>query len=428
MKFDVEELSATKKKIKVEISAEDVDRALEKAYVDLNANVKVDGFRPGKAPRSILEKRYSESVEADVLEKLVPQYYYQAVSEAKAVPVETPTFEEKELKVKKGQPLTFTALVEVRPEFELAEYKGVAIKDEKPEVTEEELSEALEEIREVHSTLETIDEDRPAQKGDHVIIDFEGFVDGKPLEGGKAENYALALGTGTFIPGFEEQLEGAKSGEEREVNVRFPDDYKSKDLAGKDAVFKVKVGELKKKVKAELDGELAKDLGLGSTLEELKEKVSSDLRGYKEQGAGYRQKEEIVQELLKRNTFELPESLVEKELRALVIRKHQDLLRSGQTPSQAGFDLKAFEAETRPKAEERVKTALILAAVAEKEGISVSDGELESGLRRMAAEMGTTPQRIKELYEKKEGNLESIRAAMGEEKVLDFLLKEAHKI
>ena len=428
MKFDVEELSATKKKIKVVIPAEEVDKALDKAYVELNAQVKVDGFRPGKTPRSILERRYSESVEADVLEKLVPHYYYQAISESKAVPVETPAFEEKELKLKKGQPLTFTAVVEVRPEFELAEYKGVEVKDEKPEVTDEELDEALEEIREVHSTLETVEEDRPAQKGDHVIIDFEGFVDGKPLEGGKAENYALPLGTGTFIPGFEEQLEGAKTGEERELDVRFPDDYKNKELAGKDAVFKVKVGELKKKVKAELDGELAKDLGLGSTVEELKEKIKNDILGYKERAVGYRQKEEIVQEILKRNTFELPESLVEKEVRALVIRKHQDLLRAGQTPSQVGFDLKAFEAESKPKAEERVKTALILAAVAEKEDISVSDSELEAGIRNMAVEMGTTPQRIKELYEKKEGNLESVRAAMGEEKVLDFLLKEARKV
>lgn len=423
MKLDVENLGATKRRLKVEIPHEEVDAALENAYKELNKGVKVPGFRPGHVPRGILEKRYGESVEAEVAEKLVPRFYFKAVEEAGVFPVDSPSFEDKSMKLKKGQSLTFTATVEVRPDFTLAPYRGIEITAEELAVTDEELAEALEEVRDVHSTLETVEEDRPTAKGDYLVIDFEGFVGDKAIEGGRAENYTLHLGSGTFIPGFEEQLEGKTRGA-AEVKVRFPDDYKNKELAGKDAVFKVALKEIKKKVLPELDDELAKSLGLGQTLDEMKEKLKKDILGYKERGLKSRQKDMIMKELARMNQFELPASMVEKEFRALATRRYQDMV---QTGGGSGFDMKAFEAEARPAAEERVKVTLILSEIADKEGISVSDAELEAGIRKLAAESGYNPQRIRELYEKRDGSLEGLRGIITEDKVLEFLLAEAKK-
>jgi len=433
MKLAVEELGATKRRLKVEIPGEDINAALDKAYKDLQKTAKVDGFRPGHTPRGILEKKYAENVQADVMEKIVPQYYFKAVEEAKIFPVDNPDFEEKELKLRPGQPLSFTATVEVRPDFELATYKGIPIKEEPLEVTDEEMAEAMEEMRDVHSTLESVEEDRPAAKDDFVVIDFEGFIDGKPFDGGKAENYTLGLGSGRFIEGFEEQLTGMKKGADVLVNVRFPDDYKSKELAGKDTEFKVKLKEIKKKVLPEPDDEFAKDLRMGETLAEMKEKLKEELLSYKRRGLAGRQKDLIIKELIKANQLELPPSMVEKELRALIIRRHQERLQAlqsgqaGDSQADKGFDIKEYEAEARPKAEERVKVTLILAAIADKEDIRVSEAEVEAGIRRLASETGYSPTAIKELYQKRDGSLEGLRGIIGEDKVLEFLLKEAKK-
>ncbi len=427
MKFDVEELGATKRRLKIEAPPEDIAAALDRAYKELNKTVKIDGFRPGKAPRSIIEKRYSESVEADVLERVVQESYVKAVEGSGIYPVANPTIAEKSLKLKKGEPLAFTAEVEVRPDYTLSEYKGVEVKDEPVDVTEKELDEAIEELRQMHSTLETVEEDRPAKADDHVLIDFEGFLGDKPIEGGKAENYTLHLGSGTLIPGFEEQVEGMEKGTDRSINVKFPDDYRDKQLAGNDVVFKIKLKEIKKKVLPEVDGEFAKDLRLGDNVEGLRDRLKADIISYKKLDQAALQKREIIKALLEKNQFELPESLVEREVRSLVLRRHQELIKSGQTPKEAGFDLKAFQDEAKPLAEEKVKTSLILTAIAEKEGITVSDQELERYIRAMSAETGYPPDEIKKLYQKKEGGLDTIRAALGEEKVMDFLLQEAKK-
>jgi len=427
MKFEMEGLGATKKRLKIEIPPEEIATALDEAYKELNKSVKVDGFRPGKAPRGILEKRYNDTVEAEVLERIVPQMYIKAVDEAKIYPVANPSITETGLKLKKGEALIFTAEVEVRPEFDLTEYKGIEIKDEPVEVTDQELAEAIEEMRGMHSTLDTVAEDREAKMGDHTLIDFEGFMDGTAIEGGKAENYTLELGSSTLIPGFEEQVVGMKKGENKELQVKFPDDYRNKELAGKDVVFKVALKDIKKKVLPELDGEFAKDLGLGATVEELKDRLKKDIATYKQHNMASQHKREIVKVLLDKCQFELPASLVEKEVRQMVLRRHQELLQSGQTPKEAGFELKAFQDEAKPLAEEKVKTSLILTAIAEKENVTVSDREIDRYLQGMAAETGYGVDEIKKLYQKREGGMDTIRAVLGEDKVLEFLLKEAKK-
>ncbi|MBI5696576.1 MAG: trigger factor [Nitrospirae bacterium] len=427
MKLDVEDLGATKKRLKVEIPADAIKAAIEEAYKEVGKTAKVDGFRPGKAPRHILVKYYSDSVEANVIERIVPEYYGKALDEADLTPIDRPHIEEGSLKIKKDQPLTFTATVEVKPVIVLGEYKGITVKDEPLEVSDSDMDEALAELRSMHSTLETVEEDRASVKGDFVVIDFEGFKDGEPIQGGKAENYPLELGSSSMIPGFEENLEGAKKGETREFTVRFPEEYRNKDLAGAEATFKAAVKELKSKVLPELDDELAKDLGIGQTLAELKDKVREDILMMKKRGVAQKQKEEIVRELVRLHDFELPPTLVEKEFRSMMVRRYQEVVGNGMPTGKASEELKEFEPRAKAIAQDRVKTTLVLSAIADKEGIKVTEKEMEAGIRMIAAETGHTPQQVMEMYKKREGGLEDLAAMIGEDKSLDFVLSHAKK-
>ncbi len=428
MKFEVEDLGATKKRLKVEISADDVEKALNKAYAELNKSVKIEGFRPGHAPKGILEKRYGKGVEADMLEKLIPAHYFQAAQEAGIIPVDNPKFDEGNFEIKKGQPISFVAEVEVRPEIALSEYKEIEVPEEELTVSEEEVSEALEELRDVNSTLETLVEDRPSVDGDYAVIDFEGFVGGAPIQGGKAENYALNLGSGSFIPGFEEQITGMKKGDEREIKVTFPENYKNRELAGKEAAFKIKLSEIKKKVLPALDDDFAKDTRIASTLEEMKAAVREDILAHKRRGLIEKQKDKVMEELGKRNDFELPASLVDREFKALQARHRRELLSSGMKAEEAGEEMKRFEEEAKKAAADRVKVSLVLATISDREGIIISDAELEVGIHRLAAQTGQSAKDLKELYLRREGGLEALRGMLGEEKVLEFVLSQTKKV
>ncbi len=427
MNLEVEELSSTKRRLKVEIPADAIDEALGSAYRELGRTAKIDGFRKGKAPRHILEKWYGESVNSDVVQKLVPEFYIKAVEETKLKPVASPSIEEAGLKIKKGQPLRFSATVEVQPEFELAEYTGIEVDDEKLKVTDEDINAAIEEMRDMHSTLEAVEEDRPAKKGDFVVIDFEGFVDGEAFDGGRAENYTLELGSGRFIEGFEDQVAGARKGEDLEVKVKFPDEYRNEKLAGKDATFKVKVKELKAKVLPKLDDEFAKDLGLGDTVDELRKKTSEDIKKAKEQDLYGRRKSQIIKALAESNRFDVPLSLVDAEYRSMMMRQYQDIVNSGMTPQQYGFDPKDFEQRFRPIAEDRVRTSMVISKIAEKENIQISDSELEAFLEKISSETGHSVREIKEMYKKRESGMDELRIAAEEDRVMELLLSKSKK-
>ena len=427
MKFEIEELAKTRKRLKVEISAEDINTALNKAYAELNKSVKIEGFRPGHAPRGILEKKYGKSVEADVIERIIPVNYLQAVRESGIVPVDEPKFSENDFRIKKGEPLSFTAEVEVRPDISL-NYSDIEVPEEELSVSDEELSSALEELRDVNSTLEAVAEDRPAAEGDFAVIDFEGFINGAPIPGGKAENYPLNLGSGSFIPGFEEQATGMKKGEEKEITVTFPESYKSADLAGKEAVFKIALKDIKKKILPELDDEFAKDTRIAESLEEMKAKVREDILGIKRRNQAERQKDRIMEELGKRHDFELPQSLVDRETGSLKAKKRRELMSSGLKPEEAGAEMKRFEEEAVKMASERVKVSLVLAAISDREGVRVSDQELDLGIQRLAAQTGHNPRDLKELYMRREGGMEALRGMLGEDKTLELVLSQAKRV
>jgi trigger factor len=423
MKFEIESLSDTRKRVKVEVPAEDVTASLDKAYNKLNKTVSVPGFRPGKVPRAILEKKYGKEVEQEAIERIVPEYYFRAITEAKLNPVDNPKFDEK-FDITAGQPINFSCSVDVRPEFTLAEYKGIEVAVEEPVVTDEEMDRALEQIAEANSSLEPVTEDRPAANGDFVVIDFEGFLGETAFKGGKAEKYPLELGGGAFIPGFEEQVIGMKKGDNREIKVTFPSEYRNTELAGKEVTFKVVANDIKKKVKAELTDDLAKRSGMGDTLEHLRDRIREDILGYKKRGVATRQKDQILKKIAEINSMPLPESMLRREMQAMAADKQREL--SG-TPEADKFDFKAWEAEAKPAAEERVKTTLVLAAIADKENIVVSDEEVEAGIKKLAAETGYDPKGIRELYMRRDGSLDGLRGILGDEKVLDFLLNEAKK-
>jgi len=419
--YTVEELSPTKKRFRIEIPKDVIEKEISNAYSRLNKKVKVPGFRPGHVPRKILERHYKKDVEAEVIERLVPDYYLRSIKESGLSPVENPTFEG-EIAIKEGSPLNFEATVEVKPIIEVSDYEGIELKRFSYDVSEDEVERTLKGLQESHARLEPFEESHQIGSGDFCFISFEGFVGDKPIEGSNIEDYILEIGSKVLVPGFEEQLIGAKKGDKIDIKVTFPEDYRDKGLAGKEAVFKVEVKEVKRKVLPELDDELAKDLGQGS-LSELRALARKGLEEEKKRMAERNQKEEIIKRLLEKYTFEIPSSMVERELGFMVHRRKGQILQGGGSPE--GFDEDRLRIELMPIATERVRSWLILEAIGDKEGITVSDDDLDRRIVEIAGRLNERPEDIKRFYISKDGSLEGLRSEVFTEKVLDYLLSKA---
>jgi trigger factor len=419
--YTVEELSPIKKRFRIEIPKEIVEKEISDAYSRLNKRVKVSGFRPGKVPREILERRYSKNIEAEVIEKLVPDYYIKSVKESGVFPVENPTFEG-EIVIKKDSPLTFEASVEVKPVIEVRGYEGVEIKRLSHDVSEVEVDRALKNAQESHARLEPFEENHPINNGDFCLIAFEGFIGDKPIEGGNVQDYLLEVGSKVLVAGFEEQLVGFKKDDKIDVKVSFPQDYRDKNLAGEVALFKVEIKEVKKKVLPGLDDEFAKDLGHNS-MQELRAKVREELEREKKRLVERDNKEEIIKKLAEAHSFEIPSSMLERELRVMINRRKRLILQAGS--SLEGFDEDKLRVEFIPLATERVKAWLTLEAIGKKEGISVSDEDLDKRIEEIASGLHEKPEDIKRLYISKDGSLEGLRDEVFGDKVLDYLLSKA---
>ncbi len=423
MKSVVEDISSVKKKINVEITPEAVDKEMEKALSDVAKKARIAGFRPGKAPKAIVEKHYGEEVRNEVVQRLVTESYLQALQENNLSPVEVPHIEKVSLLVK-GTPLTFTATVEVRPKIELGAYDGIEVKEQSLTVSDEELNQTIDRLREMYAQLEVV-EGRPLEKNDTAIIDFEGFRDNKPIEGAKASGYMLSLGANSLIPGFEDQLVGMNAGETREIKVTFPADYQNKELAGKDATFTVTLKEIKKKVLPEFNDEFAKDIGGDKSVADLKEGIKKDLEARKRDEQSSAQREEILSKLVEAHTFDIPPGMVERELQAMARQQATRMARQG-------VDMKTFNAATffeehRAVAEKRVKGLLLLDVIAEKEKVEVSDQELNAALAAMARSSRQTVDAVKKYYESLDGGLDNLRTSLIQEKTLGLLLSRSKK-
>ena len=423
MKSVVEDISSVKKKINVEIAPDAVAKEMEKALADLAKKAKIAGFRPGKAPKAIVEKHYGEEVRNEVTQRLVTESYLQVLQENNLNPVEVPHIENVS-SLAKGAPLTYTATVEVRPNIELGAYDGIEVKEQSLTVSDEELNQTIDRLREMYAQLEVV-EGRPLEKNDTAIIDFEGFREGKPIEGAKAAGHMLALGDNSLIPGFEDQLVGMNAGETREIKVTFPADYQNKDIAGKDATFTVTLKEIKKKVLPELNDEFAKDIGGNKSVDELKEGIKKDLEARKRDEQVSAQREEIVSKLVEAHTFDVPPGMVERELQAMARQQATRMARQGM--DMKTFDVARFLEEHRAVAQKRVKGLLLLDVIAEKEKVEVSEQETNAALAAMARSSRQTVDTVKKYYESTEGGLDNLHTSLIHEKTLGLLLSRSKK-
>lgn len=419
MKFDVEHISSVKKKISIVVPSEKVGEKIDRAYGRLKMKAKIKGFRPGKAPRSVLEKYYRDQVIEEVLNEAIQESYSKVLEEEEINPVSYPHFGGEELR--EGEDFAFSLTVDVKPKPDIKDYSGVELKKEKVEVKDEEIAAELEKLRKSLAAYSPVDE-RGIEKGDYVTFDFEGFVGDEPLENGKAENYTLEIGSASFIPGFEDQMTGLRKGEEGEVKVRFPDDYHVERLSGKEAVFKVKVKEIKCQDLPPLDDEFAKDAGDYDSLDELKERISTDIREEREQKERNRLERELIDRILEKNPFDVPESMLERQVYYKNEEIRNRMLGFGMKPEEVEGNLIDMKDEIRTQAESEVKGGLLLESVAEKEGIKVEDEDVEAHYRELAERSGRTSGEIRSYYEDKKSYLMS---SLMDKKVLDFLMDRA---
>ncbi|GAA0326738.1 trigger factor [Oceanobacillus sp. FSL W7-1293] len=408
-----------------EVSVEDFDQALDQAFKKVSKDVQIPGFRKGKIPRSIFEKRFGvESLYQDAVDIVLPSAYSKAVDEAEIFPIAQPSIDIDQ--IEKGQPLVFTAEVEVKPEVKLGEYKGLEVEEKSVEVTDEDVEQEIENLRERQAEL-VVKEDSEIEDGDTAVIDFEGFKDGVAFEGGQGENHSLEIGSGQFIPGFEEQLIGKKAGDETEVEITFPEEYHAEDLAGQDAVFKVKIHEVKAKELPELDDEFAKDVDEEvETLDELKAKKREELETNKKQQAENEQREELLQQASDNIEVEVPEAMVDTEVNQMVREFEQQLQMQGMTLEMysqfSGQDENALKEQMREDAEKRVKTNLTLEAIAEAENLEATEEDIDAELEKMGSMYGVEKEQLLQMLG---GSTETLENDLKMRAAIEFLAENS---
>lgn len=406
MSLQVEKLEKNMAKLTIEASAEELETAIQKAYLKNKGSITLPGFRKGKAPRKMIEKMYGAGVfYEEAANNLIPEAYSKAVEEAKELEiVSQPSIDV--VQIEAGKPFIFTAEVALKPPVTLGEYKGLEVEVPSAEVTEEEIQAEVEKEREKNSRVIDVD-DRAVEQGDMVKLDFEGFTDGEAFEGGKGENYELTIGSGSFIPGFEEQLVGAKIGEEMEVNVTFPEDYHSKELAGKPAVFKCTVHQINVKELPEADDEFAQEVSEFDTLEEYKADIRKNLTEKKEKEAKAAREAAAVEKAVANAQMEIPDPMVEGQVRQMADDFARRIQSQGLTVEQyfqfTGMTAEKLFDQMRPDALKRIQNSLVLEAIAQAEDIQISDERLEEELVKMAETYQMELDKLKEAlgdYEK----------------------------
>jgi trigger factor len=424
MKTKLEEVTPVKKKLEIEIEAGEVNKKIEEAYRELRKGVKLPGFRPGKVPRKILERRFGNQVIDDVTRRLVNETLPKAVEETKTIPLSMPIIENEILKL--GQNFKYSAVMEVRPEFELKDYMGLEVEREIFSVADEDVEAQLEEIRKTHGQLSSVETERGIKEEDFAIIEYEGLEDGKALEGVKNNNFLVRVGGNDFHPDFEKALIGLKKGDISEFNVDFEDDYSQPKLAGKSVKFKVRVIDIKEMNLPELNDDFAKNLGADfQDLGDLKDKIRETLTEREEKRVDRELKMRLLKKVSDSVDFELPESLVESELNGAIENIRQNLLRSGSNMDKAGLNEEKLKEDLRPASEKRVKDMLVLGEIARGNDLNITEAELLAGFKELALSTGQDPEALRQYYEA--NNLrESFRQQLLEEKTLNYLVKGAN--
>ncbi len=434
MKLEVTELGPSRRALKIEIPEDEVNRQFAEAYAELNRQVQIPGFRPGKAPLALLEKRYAKVVEDDVVRKLVPDYYNRAVREAGIVPVlvQVPPLER--VKIKKNAAFSFTATVEIKPKIDLRDYKApnpISLKPDKRTVTEEQVTKALDALREQQAQLHPAPTGTALAEGDYAMLDVEGFLDVAPLEGAKKSGHLHQVGSKTPVLGVEvdDRLTGKKEGEMIEISQPYPATHPDARLAGKTVVFRIKIGGVKQKKLPPLDDEFAKDCGPYGSLDELKDKVRGEMEKALKRDIDETYKDGILKRLIETHHFDTPETLVERELSAM-IQQNLDSRRRKKSdhedPLKRQEEIKKLRDEFLPEAKRRVKAGLILEAIAEKEGLRVEEEDISAELSRLASGLKMSPEEVRRMFQAGgEEMAEELKGRILADKSLEFVYRHA---
>lgn len=425
MSLQVEKLEKNMAKLTIEVGAEELEKAIEKAYQKQKKQISIPGFRKGKVPRQMVEKMYGKEVfYEDAANELIPDAYDKALEECTEDIVSSPKIEVTQ--IESGKPFVFTATVALKPEVKLGKYKGVKIDKIDAEVTEDDVMAEIEKEREKSARNITV-EDRPVKDGDMTTLDFEGFVDGVAFEGGKGENYPLTIGSGAFIPGFEEQLVGAEIGKEVEVKVTFPEDYQAENLKGKDAVFKCTIKEIKEKELPELDDEFASEVSEFETLAEYKEDVKKNLTEKKEKDAKNAREDAAIKAAVEVSEMEIPDAMLETQQRQMVDEFAQRITMQGLSMEQyfqfTGTNYQQMVEQVKPQAEERIKSRLVLEAIAQAENIEATEEDYEKELGTMAEVYQMELDKVKELMGEREKK--NIMQDLAVRKAAEFVAENA---
>ena len=425
MSVQVEKLEKNMAKLTVEVSADELEKAIEKVYQKQKKNISIPGFRKGKVPRTMVEKMYGKEVfYEDAANELIPTAYEKAYDECGENIVSTPKVDV--VQIEAGKPFIFTAEVALKPEVTLGAYKGIEVDKVEVTVSDDEVNAEIDRERERNARSISVS-DRAVQDKDQTVIDFEGFVDGVAFQGGKGENYPLTIGSGAFIPGFEEQLIGKNIGEECDVNVTFPEEYHAEDLAGKAAVFKVTVKEIKEKQLPELDDEFAAEVSEFDTLAEYKEDVKKNLTEKREKDVKNAKEDAVVDAIIANATMDIPEAMIETQQRQMIQEFAQNIQMQGLSIDQyfqfTGLTPEAMMEQVKPQAEKRIKSRLVLEAVAKAENITVSDEDFDKEVEKMAEMYQMEAGKVKESIgeEGKKQMMEDLAV----QKAAEFVVNEA---
>lgn len=425
MSVQVEKLENNMAKLTIEVSAEDLEKALEAAYQKEKNKISIPGFRKGKVPRAMVEKMYGAGIfYEDAANSLMQQNYPAAVDESGIDIVSRPSVDVVQLE--KGKPFIFTAEVAVKPEVTLGKYLGVTVSKVDTTVTDEEVDAALEKERNNNARTVSVT-DRPVQSGDTAVIDFEGFVDGVAFEGGKGENHPLEIGSHSFIDTFEDQLIGKNAGDEVDVNVTFPEQYQAADLAGKPALFKVKIHEVKAKELPELNDEFASDVSEFETLAEYKESLKKNLQQQKENEAKKTKEDEAIQKIIDKSKMDLPEAMITTQCENMIEEFSQRLAQSGLSMEQylqfSGMTMDKMMEQVRPEAISRIQSSLVLEQIAKEENIEATDEDVDAEIAKMAANYGMEADKLKEYMG--EAEKASMKRELAITKAVDLIMENA---
>ncbi|MCI8570021.1 MAG: trigger factor [Lachnospiraceae bacterium] len=425
MSVQVEKLEKNMAKLIIEVSAQELEKALQNAFLKNKNKISIPGFRKGKVPRQMVEKMYGPEIfYEDAANELIPDAYEKAVEECGEDIVSSPSIEVTQ--IKKGEPFIFTAEVALKPEVKLGKYKGVAVDKADLNVTDEEVDAEVNKERENNArNIEVTD--RPVKDGDMTVLDFEGFVDGVAFEGGKGENYPLTIGSGAFIPGFEAQLVGAEINKETEVNVTFPEDYQAEDLRGKAAVFKCTIKEIKEKELPELDDEFAGEVSEFDTLEEYKADVKAKLTEKKEKDAKEAKEAAVIEAIVNDSDMEIPDAMVETQQRQMMDEFAQRIQMQGLSMEQylqfTGASYERMIEQVKPQAEKRIKSRLVLEAIAKAENIEASEEDYEQELKAMAEAYQMEVDKVKEMLPEK--SVSQIKEDIAVRKAAEFVVEQS---